>query len=262
MVIKKKKGVILSLSPLNTNEKYLEYNDKDFTMGFGMAKDDKFEIVAIIREELLRKTKLEMKFKGTSVVTQLEKVDFDYFVIASNSEISLPSIQCFILHSDSGIIKFNTRFSPSLTEQMACGLVYCIPDVIFLMQRRQQQRFSFLKGHDFFCSGRYKNGENYTLQIKNISRGGCALLAQNANTRFLYKDALIKGASLEFEQFGCLHIDLRVIDVISVNEFDENNQLYACQQISCKFEFKNHREESDVEKFIINFLMSNKLKSL
>lgn len=66
-------------------------------MGFGMAKDNKFEIVAIIREELLRKTKVELKFKDTSVVTQLEKVDFDYFVIANNSDIPLSFYPVFYL---------------------------------------------------------------------------------------------------------------------------------------------------------------------
>ncbi len=162
-------------------------------MGFGMAKDNKFEIVAIIREELLRKTKVELKFKDASVVTQLEKVDFDYFVITNNSDIPHSSIQSFILHSDSGIIRFNARFSQSLTDKLECGLAYRIPEVILLVQRRQHQRFSFLKGYHFYCSGRYKNGENYLLQIKNISRGGCALISQKINTRFLYKNALIKG---------------------------------------------------------------------
>lgn len=231
-------------------------------MGFGMAKDNKFEIVAIIREELLRKTKVELKFKDASVVTQLEKVDFDYFVITNNGNIPLTSIQSFILHSDSGIIRFNARFSQSLTDKLECGLAYRIPEVILLVQRRQHQRFSFLKGYHFYCSGRYKNGENYLLQIKNISRGGCALISQKINTRFLYKNALIKGASLDFEQFGRLHCDLRVVNVVAINEFDENNQLYSCQQISCKFEFKHPRDALDVEKVIIHFLMSNKLKSL
>lgn len=231
-------------------------------MGFGMAKDNKFEIVAIIREELLRKTKVELKFKDASVVTQLEKVDFDYFVITNNSDIPHSSIQSFILHSDSGIIRFNARFSQSLTDKLECGLAYRIPEVILLVQRRQHQRFSFLKGDHFYCSGRYKNGENYLLQIKNISRGGCALISQKINTRFLYKNALIKGASLDFEQFGRLHCDLRVVNVVAINEFDENNQLYSCQQISCKFEFKHPRGALDVEKVIIHFLMSNKLKSL
>ncbi|HCD1256452.1 PilZ domain-containing protein [Citrobacter sp. ANG330] len=231
-------------------------------MGFGMAKDNKFEIVAIIREELLKKTKVELKFKETSVVTLLEKVDFDYFVIANNRDIPLSSIQSFILHSDSGILKFNARFSQSLTDKVGCGLAYRIPEVIVLVQRRQHQRFSFLKGYHFYCSGRYKNGENYTLQIKNISRGGCALISQKINTRFLYKNALIKGATLNFEQFGRLQCDLRVVNVVDINEFDENNQLYSCQQISCQFEFKHSRDVLDVEKVIIHFLMDNKLKSL
>lgn len=231
-------------------------------MGFGMAKRNKFEIVAIIREALLRKTKLELSCNGTSVVTQLEKVDFDYFVIADDFDVLCSSVQAFILHSESGIIKFKARFSQMLTDELGCGRVYCIPDVIFFVQRRQHQRFSFLKDYNFYCFGRYKNGENYSLQIKNISRGGCALISQQVNSRFVYKNALIKNASLEFEQFGSLCVDLRVVDVVPVNEFDDNNQLYASYQISCKFEFKHVREESVVEKIIINFLMSNKLKSL
>ncbi|RZA63478.1 pilus assembly protein PilZ, partial [Citrobacter freundii] len=33
-------------------------------------------------------------------------------------------------------------------------------------------------------------------------------------------------------------------------------------QISCEFDFKNRREETEVEKIIIKFLMSNKIRSL
>lgn len=231
-------------------------------MGLGMAKDNKFEIVAIIREELLRRTKLELIVNDTRVVTQLEKVDFDYFVITNHDGITPSPVQSFILHSETGIIKFKARYDRKLTGEIKSGLAYRIPDVIFFVQRRQHQRFSFLKGYHFFCTGRYKNGENYSLQIKNISRGGCALISPIVNERFLYKDASIRGALLEFEQFGSLNVDFQVVDVISINEFDENNQLYSCFQISCKFDFKHPREEEEVEKVIINFLMSNKLKSL
>ena len=52
---------------------------------------------------------------------------------------------------------------------------------------------------------------------------------------------------------------MKVIDVVMINEFDEDNQLYACHQISCEFDFKNRREEAEVEKIIIKFLMSNKI---
>ena len=134
--------------------------------------------------------------------------------------------------------------------------------MIFFAQQRQNQRFSFLKGYDFFCFGRYKNGENYSFKIKNISQGGCALIVKDVNARFLYKDAVIKGASLDFDTFGNLQLDLKVIDVVMINEFDEDNHLYSCYQISCGFDFRNRREEAEVEKIIIKFLMSNKIRSL
>lgn len=230
-------------------------------MEFGMKKDNKFEIVAIIREELLKRTKLELRCKEITIVTQLEKVDFNYFVIAHNAASPPSLLQSFILHSEGGIIKFKARYNQILTDKLECGLVYYIPEVIFFVQRRAHQRFYFLKEFKFYCFGRYRNGENYTLQIKNISRGGCALISLDVNTRFLYKNALIKGTTLGFEEFGSLNVDLRVVDIIPTSEFDENNQLFTCYQISCKFEFKHSREESDVERIIIRFLMRNKLKN-
>ncbi len=231
-------------------------------MSFGLAKEDKFEIIATLREELHKKTKLEVLCENSSVITQLEKVDFERFVISWHEDIVPEKVQYFILHSESGIVKFNARFEQTPSAGAEVGLSYLIPDLIFFAQQRQNQRFSFMKGYDFFCFGRYKNGENYSFKIKNISQGGCALIVQDVNARFLYKDAVIKNASLDFDTFGSLQLDLKVIDVVLINEFDEDNQLYSCHQISCEFDFKNRREETEVEKIIIKFLMSNKIRSL
>ena len=231
-------------------------------MSFGLAKENKFEIIAILREELHKKTKLEVLCENSSVITQLEKIDFEHFMISWHEDIIPEKVQYFILHSDSGIIKFSARLEKSPTAGAEAGLSYAIPDMIFFAQQRQNQRFSFLKGYDFFCFGRYKNGENYSFKIKNISQGGCALIVKDVNARFLYKDAVIKGASLDFDTFGNLQLDLKVIDVVMINEFDEDNQLYSCYQISCGFDFRNRREEAEVEKIIIKLLMSNKIRSL
>lgn len=56
-------------------------------MSFGLAKEDKFEIIAILREELHKKTKLEILCGDSSVITQLEKVDFERFVISGHGDI-------------------------------------------------------------------------------------------------------------------------------------------------------------------------------
>lgn len=181
-------------------------------MSFGLAKEDKFEIIAILREELHKKTKLEILCGDSSVITQLEKIDFERFVISGHGDIVPEKVQYFILHSESGIVKFSARFEQTSSAGAEAGLSYFIPDMIFFAQQRQNQRFSFLKGYDFFCFGRYKNGENYSLKIKNISQGGCALIVKDVNARFLYKDAVIKNASLDFDTFGSLQLDLKVID--------------------------------------------------
>ena len=118
-------------------------------MNFGLAKDNKFEIIAILREELHKKTKLEVLCENTSVITQLERIDFERFVVTGHEDIIPEKIQYFILHSDSGIIKFSARFEATSSTGAEAGLSYLIPDMIFFAQQRQNQRFSFLKGFDF-----------------------------------------------------------------------------------------------------------------
>ena len=119
-------------------------------MSFGLAKEDKFEIIATLREELHKKTKLEVLCENSSVITQLEKVDFERFVISWHEDIVPEKVQYFILHSESGIVKFSARFEQTPSAGAEVGLSYLIPDLIFFAQQRQNQRFSFMKGYDFF----------------------------------------------------------------------------------------------------------------
>ena len=118
-------------------------------MSFGLAKEDKFEIIATLREELHKKTKLEVLCENSSVITQLEKVDFERFVISWHEDIVPEKVQYFILHSESGIVKFSARFEQTPSAGAEVGLSYLIPDLIFFAQQRQNQRFSFMKGYDF-----------------------------------------------------------------------------------------------------------------
>ena len=100
-------------------------------MSFGLAKDNKFEIIATLREELHKKTKLEVLCENHSVITQLEKIDFERFVISGHEDIVPEKVQYFILHSESGIVKFSARFEQTLSAGAQAGLSYFIPDMIF-----------------------------------------------------------------------------------------------------------------------------------
>lgn len=108
-------------------------------MSFGLAKEDKFEIIAILREELHKKTKLEILCGDSSVITQLEKIDFERFVISGHGDIVPEKVQYFILHSESGIVKFSARFEQTSSAGAEAGLSYFIPDMIFFAQQRQNR---------------------------------------------------------------------------------------------------------------------------
>ncbi|MTH44817.1 flagellar brake protein [Intestinirhabdus alba] len=227
-------------------------------MGLAMEKDDKYEIIAILREAIFRNSRLELKYNNESHITWVIKVDYTHFTIFCREARPPEKPFSFILHSDEGVISFSARYYKMLPAEKGIELVFFLPDIIFTVQRRQYQRFSVLSDHRFYCFGRYKNGENYALRIKNFSHGGCALIARSPNPRFLYRNALIKSARLDFGSLGDLPLDLKVVAVVPLEEFDENKQLYSCYQISCQFLFKSQREESAIDKLIIRFLISRK----
>lgn len=45
----------------------------------GTIKTSKYEIIAIFREELRKRTEIEIFFNNTSIITQLTRVDFAEF---------------------------------------------------------------------------------------------------------------------------------------------------------------------------------------
>lgn len=47
----------------------------------GTIKTSKYEIIAIFREELRKRTEIEIFFNNTSIITQLTRVDFAEFHI-------------------------------------------------------------------------------------------------------------------------------------------------------------------------------------
>lgn len=46
----------------------------------GTIKTSKYEIIAIFREELRKRTEIEIFFNNTSIITQLTRVDFASFI--------------------------------------------------------------------------------------------------------------------------------------------------------------------------------------
>ncbi len=160
----------------------------------GTIKTSKYEIIAIFREELRKRTEIEIFFNNTSIITQLTRVDFAEFHIQTHRKIPSGHKIRFLLHSDSGKIEFNAALTKHDNSGVDKGIRYAfsLPECLQVVQRRRDPRFRLRHEHDFYCRGRHKNGENYLFDIKDISDGGCALMTKTPNLKFLSHNALLK----------------------------------------------------------------------
>lgn len=207
----------------------------------GTIKTSKYEIIAIFREELRKRTEIEIFFNNTSIITQLTRVDFAEFHIQTHRKIPPGHKIRFLLHSDSGKIEFNAALTKHDNSGVDKGIRYAfsLPECLQVVQRRRDPRFRLRHEHDFYCRGRHKNGENYLFDIKDISDGGCALMTKTPNLKFLSHNALLKNAVLMLAEYGEITIDLVVKNVIIITLDDPNEESESYYQISCQFKFRH-----------------------
>lgn len=95
----------------------------------GTIKTSKYEIIAIFREELRKRTEIEIFFNNTSIITQLTRVDFAEFHIQTHRKIPSGHKIRFLLHSDSGKIEFNaalTNMTIAVSIKVSATLFHCL----------------------------------------------------------------------------------------------------------------------------------------
>ncbi|MFK3707047.1 c-di-GMP-binding flagellar brake protein YcgR [Raoultella sp. BIGb0138] len=228
----------------------------------GTIKTSKYEIIAIFREELRKQSEIEIFFNNKNIITQLTRVDFAEFHLVTHSKIPPGHKLKFILHSDSGKIEFCSSLKKNYGTDPHQGnkVSFALPECIQVVQRRRDPRFRLHQRDDFFCHGRHKNGENYVFDIKDISDGGCALIAKNPNLKFLTHNAILKNSILSLAEYGEITIDLAVKNVVEMtfDEDSENRESY--HQVSCQFKFRHHEDKTRIEKMVLDLILEAKRK--
>ncbi|WP_323075562.1 transcriptional activator MrkH [Klebsiella quasipneumoniae] len=228
----------------------------------GTIKTSKYEIIAIFREELRKRTEIEIFFNNTSIITQLTRVDFAEFHIQTHRKIPPGHKIRFLLHSDSGKIEFNAALTKHDNSGVDKGIRYAfsLPECLQVVQRRRDPRFRLRHEHEFYCRGRHNNGENYLFDIKDISDGGCALMTKTPNLKFLSHNALLKNAVLMLAEYGEITIDLVVKNVIIITLDNPNEESESYYQISCQFKFRHLDDQRRIEKILLDLILEAKRK--
>ncbi|MEN0617361.1 PilZ domain-containing protein [Klebsiella indica] len=225
----------------------------------GTIKTNKYEIIAIFREERRKQAEIEIIINNKSTITQLTRVDFSEFHIATGRKIPAGHKVKFILHSDSGKIEFCSMLKKQGAHGESNTVAFILPDCIKVVQRRRAPRFRLHQEHGFLCHGRYKNGENYLFEIKDISDGGCALITANPNLKFLSHNATIKNAILDLAEYGEITVDLVIKNVVMVT-LDDKEAPASYYQISCQFKFRHPDNKKRIEKVLLDLIMEAKRK--
>ncbi|MCI1031512.1 c-di-GMP-binding flagellar brake protein YcgR [Raoultella sp. BIGb0149] len=228
----------------------------------GTIKTSKYEIIAIFREELRKQSEIEIFYNNKNFITQLARVDFSEFHIVTHSRIPPGHKFKFVLHSDSGKIEFCSTLKKHSGSGSAKSnkVSFTLPECIQVVQRRRDPRFRLQHKHDFFCHGRHKNGENYMFEIKDISDGGCALMAKNPNLKFLTHNSILKNSIISAAEYGEITVDLVVKNVVLVTLDEDDEQGESYHQVSCQFKFRHHDDKRKIEKMMLDLILEAKRK--
>ncbi|HCI6753671.1 TPA: hypothetical protein NPP81_003958 [Klebsiella quasipneumoniae subsp. quasipneumoniae] len=218
------------------------------------VESNKYEIIAILRDEYRKKTKLEIPLAKENALAEIIIVDSQFIYIYSNKNIE-SNIVNVIAKSHDGVISFSSEIEQVSSDCDKYNYRLRLPSVLSVLQRRSSPRIQLSKKDMISCCGRYNNGESYFFNVANISIGGCSLLTNKPNEKFLNNGKKLNNARLSFGQKHEITLSLLILD--DVKRVVCNNESIKFQ-FPCQFIFKNKTEKNLVEKIIMDFTLKNK----
>lgn len=225
-------------------------------MSEGVSKNSRYEIIAILREELRVKSNVSYCYENVSRESTLQKVDSSYFYIVPSPPlqafVSQNSVFYFSIHSQIGKIEFTTTLSFSEGNLFR----FFIPDMINILQRRTAPRINIGDSKKFYCSVRHKNGASFIYALNDISSGGCSFISKKSQLNLIRKDYVLDNVDIVFGEYGSVTTNLKVMSVINLpyNKFHEMDFF----RISCMFQHKNAYYKDYLEGIIVKLIIDRK----
>ncbi|EPY5208144.1 hypothetical protein ACXDTG_002474 [Klebsiella pneumoniae] len=217
-----------------------------------------FEIIAMFREFISRNsiTLVHSKTTETTAVTKIIHVDMLGFYISSESRSTpIKGLTPFTVNDHKAQFLFSAKYNISTGQRGYYCHYFFLPNKILTIQRRRQPRLYLDISHDFFCHGRFKSGNNFCFNIKNISNGGCALVFEKNSHKENLNNTILRAATLDFGTLGKITIDLEIINQYLV---PETNLI----QLSCKFKTREESKISEIDRIITRIIIYNKKKHI
>lgn len=225
-------------------------------------KKNRYEIIAILREEFRIKSILEFGYNDLSWKSTILLVDSSCFSIECSPPPQLPipknSIFYFSVHSNLGRIDFITTLLPTENNSPDNLLCFAIPDSINIIQRRFSPRLNLRDNYQFFCSGRYKNGFTFRYALNDISEGGCSFTVTKSQLNSIRVGGVLENVNINLGEYGTIIVNLLVINVIKT--YIEGLNAESDLRVSCMFQYKSNDIKNYMESIMIKLFVDDKIK--
>jgi c-di-GMP-binding flagellar brake protein YcgR len=224
------------------------------------VKHDMFEIIAIMREAVKKRSRIDIQVKNSVLASRIQKIDSNGFFIPWNEELTKKhNSLSFIIHDDNGKYDFQTTKALAVTVNSTNFLYVRFPEKINVTQRRMHLRLYLAKKHNFQCYGKFNDGRKYHYKIKDISHGGCALIVENDEHVNSLRGTTLRNVEFDFNHIGTLVSNLHVINVEPIKEIMDNDESYRdCLHLSCQFKRMSESTQRKLDNIIVKLLLEEK----
>ncbi|HFP9365909.1 TPA: flagellar brake protein [Raoultella ornithinolytica] len=217
-------------------------------------RTNKYDLMGLLREELKKKSLLQIHTQDNLMTTQLKEVSAAGFT--TDLDISDGKKLSFTIFSENGKANFFSRRKKGVADSI--GTLFNLPDSITIIQRRAHPRLATAPDYPFFCHGRFRNGKNYHFAIDNLSCGGCGLIAHQAFSELKVANLYLKQAILNLGAYGEIIVDLAIKNIYSPPCFGRDSRVEY--RISCQFIFRHEDDKQRMEDLMLELTINEKRK--
>jgi c-di-GMP-binding flagellar brake protein YcgR len=183
------------------------------------AQQHPLQIAVCLRKLVSGQDFVTLEFGGRQIATQLLEVDsrngrfiFDAGSVAADNH-ALSDAGRLVFRSLPGGIRteFVTERAARIVFEGRLAFEAPFPAVLYCVQRREYFRVQTPALDPYTASGRYADGDSFTVELQDLSLGGMAL--RTANTRFglLEAGCVLHGVTVLLGSYGALTLDLEIV---------------------------------------------------
>lgn len=222
-----------------------------------VKKDDRFEILAVLREAKKRQARIEFTCDDKIFSSNFHDLDLNGFqIIADLGDIQCGSTFAMVIKGSTEKIEFTSTVIAGPTE-LHC-LTFLFPTEIVITQRRSSVRVTIPEQFGFVCEGRFRDGYVHRMVIKDLSLKGVQLLCSETLPMLTKPGMLLKNMVLNLQNYGNYPVDLTLLNLKEVTHFDTEGVRTSTFSLSCAFAKPGSSFSRRIEELLIELILEIK----